>query len=272
MLRKLLKHEFAATSRVIPFTYLALLASFILMCVFVLTGVRGTVVEIIATMLNTFTLMASYMIVIVTAVLLVVRYYRSMYGSESYLTHSIPVKGHTLVLTKAFVSFVWIICSVVVCVISLLSFIWTFSNIFGADLSFGDYFSEISEAYSAVISDESIAGTVIWTIIGFITSVIMSIGMVTFSVSLGSCSKLQKLGIGAPILIYFGCSLVLSIISMIVTVYSSEHYFVMYSLQENYSSFAIQTPLVITSIFSLVVGALFIGLSCYIVDKHTSLK
>lgn len=271
MLRKLLKNEFIATSRVIPFTYLALLAAFVMLCVFILTGVDGLLFEVAATMLNMFTILAAYAIVFVTAILLVVRYYKSMCGSESYLTHSIPVKGHTLVLTKVGVSFFWLMCSSLVCALSLAAFAWTFPNLYGADISFAEYSSEFGVVFADMMSVEGMSKFLLWVVLYVVAAAVMNTGVIVFSISLGNCSSFQKLGIGAPILIYFALNLILSIILMVSTISISEHALIVAAYQES-GGFDIHSTMVIPTVISFVVGTALIGLSCYIVDKHTSLK
>lgn len=273
MLRKLLKHEFKATVRVIPFTYLAIMMCFLILCVFIL--INNGVLNSIAMILDILAFTAVYAISIVTGILLIIRYYRSMYGGESYLTHSIPVKGHTLVLTKSFVSFFWMFITSIICVISFMAFLWTTLKLSGMDISLAMYMAVIEELFKEVLSDEEILTICLWLGATFIFGILQLVGVVIFSITLGSCSKLQKMGAGAPILIYFGCNFATEVISLFAFATVNSVQFACYSVTEEVMMASIDQFTVYMAqscILSLILSAVYFTVSCIVADKHTSLK
>ncbi len=124
MLRKLMKYEFRATSRTFLPLYGVLLLVAFLLAVFdqmheswgealpwldaasFITGVAYGVLFI--------------SVMVMTAVVAFQRFYRSLFTEEGYLSHTLPVKPHTHVTGKLFVSIIWSIASVAVFLLSIL--------------------------------------------------------------------------------------------------------------------------------------------------------
>ena len=111
MLMKLMKHEFLATGRVMLPLYLLL--------VVVSVGVNLTVHGMLMAGNPLFDLLGAlfsiaYVLIIFAAFLLclvvvVVRFYRNMMGPEGYLTLTLPVSVHQHVLSKLFISLLWMV-------------------------------------------------------------------------------------------------------------------------------------------------------------------
>lgn len=274
MLRKLLKHEFKATARVIPLTYLAILTCFLILCGFII--INNEFLNSIAMILNILAFTATYAIVIVTGILLIIRYYRSMYGGEGYLTQSIPVKGHTLVIAKSIVSVVWMLVTSIVCIVSFLAFLWTTLKLSGMEeMSFGMYLAVIEELFKEIMVDGEAVEICLWLLASGLAGILQMVGVVIFSITVGSCSKLQRMGAGAPILLYFGCDFVTQIItlfsfatlnSMQAACYSVTAEIMMASVDE------VTLYIAQSCIISLILAAVYFTVSCIVADKHTSLK
>lgn len=119
MLGKLIKHEFKATARVIPVIYLAVLLLF-------LVGLSAKTMKI-QTVLATsaFLLMiAVFATIVVTYGVVIVRYYRSMFGNEGYLTGALPVTSGQLLFSKALVALLWIGCSLLLSILAIFGFVY----------------------------------------------------------------------------------------------------------------------------------------------------
>ena len=62
--------------------------------------------------------MASVMML--TAFLVIQRFYRTVYGDEGYLTHTLPVKSRDIIISKTVSAFLWIVLSAVVAFASVM--------------------------------------------------------------------------------------------------------------------------------------------------------
>ncbi len=195
MFGKLVKHEFRATRRVIPFVFLLTVFLVLMMTVSVVldldTMVGLTLVLLIITM---------FAEVIITYVLVVWRFYKSMCGNEAYLSFTLPIKPQLLLWSKLLVSFVWVALSYLVFAGSIMMAVVIIAK--GTGTSIQDIFEQI-KIFLNMIGFGGHETAAIATIIGLFTLAILSgLTQIFFSVSLGSTSKLHKFGVGGPILVY----------------------------------------------------------------------
>ena len=122
MLTKLLKYEFKATARVYGGLYLALVA---VACLLGFSVHRRDVEELLVDdrfldgMVFLYGALA-LALVVVTVVTVIQRFTRNLLGREGYLMHTLPVTEAQLVASKLISSAVWLLCSGLVGVVSLL--------------------------------------------------------------------------------------------------------------------------------------------------------
>jgi len=151
--------------------------------------------------------------IVVTFVLVIWRYYKTMCGNEAYLSFTLPIKPQLLLWSKLLVSFVWVALSFFVLLGVVVLIIVSYAKSTGTPLS------EITEQIKFFWNVFGLAGNEAVAIPVIIAMLIMSAlyGLVQmfFSVSLGSTSKLHKYGIGGPVLIYVILYFVLQIVSVI---------------------------------------------------------
>ena len=122
MLKKLLKYEFKATSRTYGGLYLAILA---------VAALMGASFRIPALLVHTApiaVLMIAYLalgvaIAVMTVLTIVQRFTRNLLGREGYLMHTLPVSNAQLILAKLISSMVWVLCSILVVLLSFGLFI-----------------------------------------------------------------------------------------------------------------------------------------------------
>lgn len=60
-------------------------------------------------------------LMIVTQILIVIRFYRTMASTEAYLTFTLPAKTHSILFSKWLVSMVWYIIACILAVVSVLT-------------------------------------------------------------------------------------------------------------------------------------------------------
>lgn len=119
MLSKLIKHEFRALSRfLLPIHILLLVACLIGRFMFqaMATMDLPNVILIVS-----FVFLISIWIVVpcATSILIVVRYYKSLYTDEGYLTLTLPATRGQLLFSKAFAACVWSILDLAIVIAGL---------------------------------------------------------------------------------------------------------------------------------------------------------
>lgn len=123
MLRKLLKYEFRATGRLLWIVYAAmLLLSLAANLSFRLISRPTTtsILNILGWLLIVFWGLALVIGIVMTIVLLIKRFHQNLLTDEGYLSFTLPVTPHQLVLSKLISAVVWMVVSFVVLLLCLL--------------------------------------------------------------------------------------------------------------------------------------------------------
>ena len=109
MLGKLLKHEFRATGRIMLPVYGAVLLLAVLANVSlrVMDHVTGSFLTLLLGLIVVAFIFGIIAAAIMTAVLMIKRFYTNYLKDEGYLMHTLPVSVHDLVWSKMIVSVVW---------------------------------------------------------------------------------------------------------------------------------------------------------------------
>ncbi len=212
MFGKLVKHEFRATARIIPFVYLV---TIFLALVHIITSRfnLGTISKISLVLM----VVMCFAQVAITFVLLIWRYYKNLYSNEGYLAQTLPVHPTSLLWSKLIVSFVWTLASylvgaAVVAAVFLMDFVES-----------ADKFGALSKAYNGFLAVTGMTNLqpALWVGIAFfvVVSIVLLYAQMYFAITVGNLSKLHSLGIGGPILVYFGEYVALEIINTIVTLF-----------------------------------------------------
>ena len=128
MLGKLIKHELNATGRIfLPLYFIILILSLVNRVLITISITNGPL-----DILRGFTIAAySLSIVatlIVTFVIMIMRFYRNLITDEGYLMLTLPVKSSQLINSKLITSILWNIASIIIVGISLLIMLGTTKN------------------------------------------------------------------------------------------------------------------------------------------------
>lgn len=217
MTGKLIKYEFRSSIKLMALIWAAIIVSSVL---FSLCGNSFQVVLIdgsdpqaaglfgeIVTFITGFTYFMSILaMIVITLVLIVIRFYKGLFGSEGYLMNTLPVKPWQLITSKGIVAAVLVIAGVAVSIISVMIL---------AGLS---GISDITEAFreiSAVMKAEPmLILTAIELLIIVIAGLLKSIYQVYASLAIGQLVNKHRilLALGA----YIGINIALSAIAMIL--------------------------------------------------------
>ena len=213
MLTKLIKHEFKATGRIIVFLFavLAILTpATSLYLKFSTSSLFGEDNIIVDTL--TFVSVLAYTCAMIAAIaatffVLLNRFYKSCITTESYLTHTLPVKTSSLIISKTLVATVWQLLSIIMVLLSGLIFTkilagWSFS-----DLHLDKFFTIMEKANITPL-----------TIILFILLILTS--LITFYLKFYASFAIGHLINGHPFLgffiAYIAIYIILNIISSIL--------------------------------------------------------
>jgi hypothetical protein len=116
MLGKLLKYDMKAGFRMIPVTYLAIAA-------FYLLGLVAKALKI-SQLLGSATFLlviAGIAAVILTLVFIIFRFHKGIFGAEGYLTQTLPVGKGSIILSKVITAYLWMVFSIVAAILAVIA-------------------------------------------------------------------------------------------------------------------------------------------------------
>lgn len=115
MLGKLIKHELIQTSKRLTAIYISAAAALLLlMIVFLTKNVRLEALSSISLIL------IGFATIVVTYIAIIRNFNDSLYGSQGYLTFTLPVRSRDILFSKYIVSFFWVIMSYVIMSLSFI--------------------------------------------------------------------------------------------------------------------------------------------------------
>lgn len=206
MLKKLIKHEFKNTAKVMLAIYaLVAIATLLGMIAFALmdSNTPSDTEGYISAIFLLLYVLSIFALFIVTYIYMCVHFYKSMYSDQGYLTHTLPVSPLTTLHVKLGVSFCWLFCTFLVMLLSVFLLLigathGEFLSLFSSEnlLSLNDTLAEIDATIGEIIAT---------SIINIILSCISYLLMVFASISIGQLFNQNKIGfsIVAGIVIYF---------------------------------------------------------------------
>lgn len=217
MTGKLIKYEFRSSIKLMALIWAAIIVSSVLfsLCGNAFQGavvdgsdpqVAGLFGEIVTFVTGFVYFMSIMAMIVITLVLIVMRFYKGLFGSEGYLMNTLPVKPWQLITSKGVVAAVLVIAGVAVSVISVM-ILAGLSGI--ADIT--EAFREISAVMKA---EPMLILTAIELLIIVIVGLLKSIYQVYASLAIGQLVNKYRilLALGA----YIGINIALSVIAMIL--------------------------------------------------------
>jgi hypothetical protein len=182
MLGKLFKHEMKATARLLLPLYVILAVLTVMdRIVIYLDLFKKGVLQVIPGFVTFAYVVSLIAIVVVSSVIIIIRFYKNLMTDEGYLMFTLPVKLHELIISKMFASYIWSVASVVAVIASLL-----------VVLSGAQFFPDIWDGlktFYAEAKEEFGAGTLnlltVEVIVITIISIFNSILMIYVSIAIG---------------------------------------------------------------------------------------
>lgn len=210
MFRKLVKHEFIATRRLVPLVWLA---TVVLAAVNLIA--RQVDISWLAGTSMVFLVVLAVGQVLITYVVIVTRYYKSLYSDEGYLTHTLPVKAGSLLGSKVLTSFVWLMLSYLIAaaVFIILAFYVTRQQ----DLTLLQIYRDFKASIGFKDGHAVLAGGLF---IGYLVfTLLLQMSQLFFAMSFGSQARFHHLGIAGPIIFYLVLNFILEMLTLAAMVF-----------------------------------------------------
>ena len=221
MLRKLIKHEFRATARLLPLLFLIVLTMSVAVR-FALELLNKAelpfVLQLLLMLFMGLFATALVAVFVVCIVVMVSRFKRNLLGDEGYLTMTLPVKLSSIIWAKIIVSVIWIVLSAIVDLIAVFIAYFTNSSIVASLGNLWDYLMRLSGGNAAVF----IEGAVELIVVGLISVVAICLNFYA-ALSIGHGFARGKMGFS--VLFYFVLSTAASVTRIIVLAVLGESVF-----------------------------------------------
>ena len=213
MLGKLIKNEFKATSRnYIPIYILMLVVTvFMKVLMEIQDGAEGTfsnsrLIDLLTILSVTTFVIAIMAVIFGTIVLIIKRFYDNMLKDEGYLSFTLPVTTGQHIIGKVFTSYVWVLCSGVVIIASILILF------IGDGEAFAEVGKVITEIFRAVDA-YGLWGVVIEIIVLIILSIYANIMMWYTCLSVGQ--NFNKHRVAGAFITYIAIYMITQILNII---------------------------------------------------------
>lgn len=219
MLGKLLKHEFAAMSRVFVPLFAVVLA------IAALTGLAGLILPgafsfdhletspffylLITPVLIIGNMAAIGAALVVPFIAIVIRFYRSFLGPEGYLMFTLPVTRHQLILSKLISGLVWQIASIVIAIVASGIAVAGWIPFWGVESWL------LQDVFAGIFSSFEHGGSfLLLSLISVPISIASGILMAYLSMSLGQLANSARIALS--FVAYIGLWIGISIVSYII--------------------------------------------------------
>lgn len=243
MFLKLVKHELQETLRMLlpVFGGLLLFAAVIRSIIWIMELADNDILSIMGMMFVILFFMACGASVILTAVLLMVRFSKSVHGDEGYLTHTLPVGVHSILLSRLLITFLALASSICVAYLSIRFSTWNVASI-----------EEFFDNFSVIFEASGLDDTFLWATVGTVfVQLLTTVLMIFAAISIGHSFNRGKAGFS--ILFFFalntGVSMVSTVVSLILMPQLFETNVEMGAFTTQYYLFAVAMNLIFCGVF-----------------------
>lgn len=212
MLGKLFKYEFKNTYKIMLTIYAVLMGVTILGAIILSTpAIQNNQIDdspVLTLLVSSFFLLymlSAFALFIVTYVYICIRFYKTMYSDQGYLTHTLPVSSFSIFNVKLLTSLVWTIGSLVFFILSV------FLLLLGASrgelitkISYGMGFADFASEFHSVMG-MSIGVFILYVIVMTVFSCLSTLLMIFASISVGQLFNQHKIvaAIVTGLVLYF---------------------------------------------------------------------
>ncbi|SFE54991.1 hypothetical protein [Peptostreptococcus sp. D1] len=183
MLGKLIKYEFRATARYFVPIFIAMILVFFINSLLVYANLNYVKVnDIVVGIMVAITFGVIIALSIIGIYVSAKRFAQGVFGDEGYLTNTLPVKAHEIIISKTIVMFLFQIFSFIVMIVSI-GMIWVaiYSSLTPEVLK--EFWNNLEQTYSYITSDLILA--IVFFMLSMIISMISSPLLIFLCVSIG---------------------------------------------------------------------------------------
>ncbi len=271
MLGKLTKHEFLTIGKVALPSYIAVLVlsvigrflTWITSRQYIIDNVPQTfvrIIKVLSSLISTLYILAFIALIILTLFYIIYRFYKNFYTDEGYLMLTLPVRPASLITSKLFNSWIWILFSLIIAFLSLFITLGHYDQLIDLVKRVYDSISNVIEVNGDFLRDE--LGVPLWLFgveVAFCIFMFVTRFVITWysSVSFGMLisKKHKALGtIGGYIIIDIATWIIMSIYLAVITKVVPDYYTILSTSGGKALQIVILGSIVINLIFS---GVLF---------------
>ena len=283
MLGKLIKYEWKSTYKVGTLLLLAIVLATLMGFVIFQAPMwksmyrDSSIDEVAEVLLNVASIfsMLIYVLLLIGAVygiyiFLVVRFYRSMYKSEGYLLHTLPVTKHQILISKILVSTIWVyLISIAMIVSIVLFFLAMMSAISGESIpdiigSISDVYSDIYILFRALFSTSGFSISMYWVMILLSSILGLPAGLVILFGAISIGQLFAKNRVLMAVLSYIGISIARSVLGSLI---QGVHYIgTALSGSEQFVGY-LNSSMVLGLVLNLL-----LAVGCYVISYHVISK
>lgn len=273
MTGKLIKYEIKSSFKLFAVIWIALLAAAFL--VSMVTEAMAKIMPVdfeqsnISTLLGIVTMFIYIAIfvalVVITTVIIIMRFYKGLLTDEGYLMHTLPVKPWQLITAKGTVATGIVIISIIVAVLSIivLNGLWNIKDVLEFLAEVVEFFSDYPE-YILVLFEG---------IILIIASIMASVYQVYAALTIGQLSNKYRLIISLAA--YIGINIILSFVGTAAIIIASEtgfDYWLVDTLDNMNEFGSVQLVMIASLVITILILAVFHIIAERILSKKLNLQ
>lgn len=279
MLGKLLKYEWKATSRIFLPLYIAVIVTTFLN-VFFMNISDFELIKKIPWLVMLFAFAYGAVVIatfVLSAAVMIQRYYKNILGSEGYLMNTLPVKGWELICSKGIISLFWIIGSLFVVIVSMPLSLFlvepaSMGEIFQAFFK-AEYWKEFVEAWGGI---GNFVLFLLELFFGVVIGCVESIMKIYAAMSLGHLIHKYRLLAAVGFYIAFGM-----VENMMIGILGTVFGETMYNILEKMDFFqslsagrfgAVNGLLLGGIVITFLLGSIYFFISKYVLDNKLNLE
>ena len=246
MFGKLLKHDLRATGRIIPIILgTALLMAFLAFLPLLFNDSPGILRALLGTMLG----FCLVIVPVLTYVFLVMHFYKSSYGANSYLTRTLPVSQRKVYYSKLLIALFWMLLAMLVSGIMLISLIALIGSGLEGIPAIEEELGSIGQQLSDFFPTSTKVLVAIFLPLYLLLTILQWVLLYQFCFCAGNLGPFRRMGVASSLLIYaiyYVAEQVLSTLSTLVPlqVGLNEQGYIVFSFHNYYQSLANQEMVV----------------------------
>lgn len=262
MLGKLIKYELRATARYFLPLYIILFCMTIMNRIFMAIPIFDHgYFKMIPALFMTLYVVICIATIIATFIIMILRFYQNLVTDEGYLMFTLPVKTHSIILSKLLISAFWEVISVLVVVSSIFALIIT-------PALFSELSTGLQHLYNEVlrVMGAQTALIIIETFIMIVLTPFYGILMIYSSIAIGQAFSRRK--ILSAIVAFIAIQMILQFASSILMVFVMA----ITGLNDTDPSIIYTIIYPITISTTLLLGAVFFFITNYIFKNKLNLE